>query len=299
MKIGIIGIGCVGSALERDFTEKNIDVISYDKYKNNGIGTLEDTLECDIIFLCLPTLYEPEIKEYNKSSVNQVCNELKLHDYKGLVVLKSTVEPETTENLVEKTGLKVVHNPEFLTAKTAYEDFKHQDHIVLGYPKQFNKNILNELISFYSRHYPLANFSILTSTESEMMKLGVNTFYSVKIQYFNELYLLSKKLGISYDNVKDTMLKNNWINPMHTQVPGTDGQLSYGGMCFPKDTNALNQFMIRKNSENKVLNATIEERNIIREKEMVETPLEFRDMTALSQGDLRGDAGPTSTGLIQ
>ena len=69
MKIGIIGIGCVGSALERDFTEKNIDVISYDKYKNNGIGTLEDTLECDIIFLCLPTLYEPEIKEYNKSQI--------------------------------------------------------------------------------------------------------------------------------------------------------------------------------------------------------------------------------------
>ena len=60
------------------------------------------------------------------------------------------------------------------------------------------------------------------------------------------------------------MLKNNWINPMHTQVPGTDGQLSYGGMCFPKDTNALNQYMKRKNSPNAVLNATIEERNILR-----------------------------------
>ncbi len=37
----------------------------------------------------------------------------------------------------------------------------------------------------------------------------------------------------------DLMLKNNWINPMHTKVPGNDGQLSYGGKCFPKDTKAL------------------------------------------------------------
>ena len=51
---------------------------------------------------------------------------------------------------------------------------------------------------------------------------------------------------------------------MHTLVPGTDGELSYGGMCFPKDTNALNQFMIKKNSDNLILNSTIEERNKMR-----------------------------------
>ena len=45
------------------------------------------------------------------------------------------------------------------------------------------------------------------------------------------------------------MLKNGWINPMHTTVPGPDGQLSYGGFCFPKDTNALLQFMKTENSQ--------------------------------------------------
>ena len=60
------------------------------------------------------------------------------------------------------------------------------------------------------------------------------------------------------------MLKNGWINPMHTNVPGTDGQLSYGGYCFPKDTNALLEFMKTQNSPHEVIEATISERNKIR-----------------------------------
>ena len=110
----------------------------------------------------------------------------------------------------------------------------------------------------------MSNISLLSSTESELMKLGVNTFYSVKIQYFNELYSLSEKLGISFDKVRDAMLKNNWINPMHTIVPGTDGKVSYGGYCFPKDTCALNSYMKLNNIPNKVLDAVIKERNEMR-----------------------------------
>ena len=60
------------------------------------------------------------------------------------------------------------------------------------------------------------------------------------------------------------MLKNGWINKLHTQVPGVDGKLSYGGACFPKDTNALNEYMIKHDSPNAVLDATIKERNKMR-----------------------------------
>ena len=61
------------------------------------------------------------------------------------------------------------------------------------------------------------------------------------------------------------MLKNNWINPMHTNVPGPDGLLSYGGLCFPKDTNALCSFMKKMNSPHKVLESVIIERNEMRD----------------------------------
>ena len=264
IKIGIIGIGCVGSAILKDFKEKGVDVICYDKYKNGGIGSLEDTLICDIILLCLPTLYSNIKKEYNKTPLIEICTQLQLYNYNGLVVIKSTVEPETTDTFSKKFKLKFAHNPEFLSASTAYEDFKNQNHIVIGYPSNLDKHLLKPLIDFYKKYYPKAQLSIINSTESELMKIIVNNFYAVKIQFFNEIYLLSQKINISYENVKNTMLKNNWINPMHTDVPGTDGKLSYGGMCFPKDTNALNEYMLSNKTPNMVLQATINERNILR-----------------------------------
>ena len=74
---------------------------------------------------------------------------------------------------------------------------------------------------------------------------------------------LLEKIGADYETIKKLMLRNGWINHMHTQVPGTDGKLSYGGYCFPKDTNALLQYMIEQNSPHQVLEATISERNKI------------------------------------
>lgn len=52
---------------------------------------------------------------------------------------------------------------------------------------------------------------------------------------------------------------------MHTNVPGNDGNISYGGYCFPKDTNALNEYMERMKTPHGVLNAVVKERNTMRE----------------------------------
>ena len=117
---------------------------------------------------------------------------------------------------------------------------------------------------FYEKYYPDADISLCTSLESESMKIYVNCFYATKVQFFTEVYLTCKKNGSDYNVVKDIMLKNGWINPMHTTVPGPDGKISYGGLCFPKDTNALNKYMETLDVPNKVLHGVIEERNELR-----------------------------------
>jgi UDP-glucose 6-dehydrogenase len=61
------------------------------------------------------------------------------------------------------------------------------------------------------------------------------------------------------------MLLNNQIHSSFTNVPGHDGQISYGGLCFPKDTNALNKFMIKNKIPNSLMNACINERNSMRD----------------------------------
>ena len=87
---------------------------------------------------------------------------------------------------------------------------------------------------------------------------------SVKIAFFNELYLYCQAKNINYNETRDLMLKNGWINQMHTEVPGTDGQLGFGGACFPKDTSALLADMKREGVAHKILNSVVEENNEIR-----------------------------------
>ena len=264
MKVSIIGLGFVGGAMKKSFELKGVNVFAYDKYKD--YNTFEECLDSKFMFLSLPTLFNEETCEYDKEPIYETCQKLVEYNYQGLVVIKSTVEPETTINLGKKyPTLKFVHKPEFLTAATAFEDFHNQKHIVVGKGLGVKDEDIFELTGFFSTLYTDADISICNSTESESMKSFVNCFYAVKIQFFNELYQLCQKNGTNYEIIKNLMLKNGWINPMHTTVPGTDGQLSYGGYCFPKDTNALLHYMKDNESEHGVLEATIKERNLMRD----------------------------------
>lgn len=265
MKISIVGLGFVGSAIQKSFSLNDIELILYDKYKNNGIGKLENILNSDMTFLCLPTLFNKLTNKYDITAINEVSKFLQENNYKGLVILKSTVEPETTEKLAKEYNLKYIHNPEFLTARTAFEDFHNQTHIVLGYTENCNSNDKKLIEIFYKNYYPNAEISTCKSIESESMKIMCNSFYASKVQLFNEYYLLCKKNNSDYNKVKNLMLKNGWINKMHTDVPGPDGKLSYGGACFPKDTNALSKYMKIKDCPSKVLDSVIEERNLMRQ----------------------------------
>lgn len=262
LKIGIFGLGFVGKSMLDSFKLKGYTVYGYDKFKDSD--SLEDCLDTDLVFLALPTKYNEKTSQYDKSCLEEVSQQLLLNKFEGLVVIKSTVEPMTTQLLSQTYNLRFVHNPEFLSAATALEDFHNQKHIVLGHGPNVSIEDLYPLREFYQHGYPEAEISLCSSTESESMKIFVNCFYSVKIQFFNELYLLCNSMNCDYETVKDLMLKNKWINPMHTTVPGTDGQLSYGGYCFPKDTNALLQHMKKMKTPCQVLESTIQERNIMR-----------------------------------
>lgn len=270
-KIGIVGLGFVGNALLNSFTEHQIPNIQvYDKYKNGGTGNREDLLNTEFLFLCLPTPFIAEKKDYDLEPIHETLTYLKEYRYSGLVIIKSTVTPTTCQTLAEQYQLPIIHNPEFLTAKTANHDFHNQKHVVLGLTNQPTFLSGNEsmqrhlLIRFYQNYYPEAQISLCQSGESEAMKIYVNSFYAIKIQAFNEFYQLSTKLNLDPDLITGMMLKNGWINPMHTKVPGTDGKLSYGGGCFPKDTQALLQCMKKHDTEHQVLESTVQERNQMR-----------------------------------
>lgn len=147
--ISIIGLGFVGGSMVKSFKMKGFDVKGYDKF--NESDSFEDCLKSDIMFLALPTIFNSETNAYDKEPIHETCKKLIASNYKGLVVIKSTVEPETTKNFSEIYDLKFVHNPEFLTAATAFEDFHNQTHIVLGKGPNVLDNDLKNLREFYEK----------------------------------------------------------------------------------------------------------------------------------------------------
>jgi len=262
--IGIIGIGFVGGAIKKYFeTYTKYNIYSYDKFKK--IGQLSDMINTDIVFLALPTLYNKETGTYNKDSIYETCLYLHNNNYKGSIIIKSTIEPDTCDNLSILYNLDIIHNPEFLSARTAYEDFKNQNHIILGKAMLCDEKKFNNVFLFFKKVFSNAQFSLCSSSESELIKLSLNSFYAIKIQYFTEIYSLCQKKNLDYNNIKDIMLRNKWISPTHTDVPGVDKKISYGGLCFPKDTQALNSYLKLNKVPNKVLDATIIERDQMRD----------------------------------
>ena len=270
LNIGVIGLGVVGNAIYQTLNEKKCNVVGYDKYKNGGIGSIEICLSSDIVFLSLPTPYDYSLQDYDLKPLDDVISKLSESNYNGIILIKSTVNPGTSEKFSSLYGnVNIVHNPEFLTARNAKEDFVNQGQIVLGKTQNCNSEKFKILVDFYQKYWPDSLLSICKSGESETMKLGCNTFYAVKIQYLTELYLICKKENLDFDKVKSMMILNGGMGPNYTNVPGHDGSISYGGMCFPKDTNALCSYMKNNNLPCQVLNSTIEERNSMRNEEQI------------------------------
>ena len=149
MNIAIIGVGVVGGAILKSFNLKDINVLTYDIKNNSENDLIKCITESDIIFLCLPTLYNKIRKEYNKDAIHNICKKLVKYNYKSIVILKSTVEPGVTQELYKKYKLDIFHNPEFLTARTAFEDFHNQKKCYFGLSNTNQNNSYQLVKNFF------------------------------------------------------------------------------------------------------------------------------------------------------
>lgn len=234
MDVGVIGsAGVVGGAIARAFAE-NGRVWEYDK-KSNSSDTWQDFVEkTDMVFVAVPT---PTIEgEQDLAALHDVLTNLVAHAYNGVVCIKCTMVPGTTVKLRERFDLRLVHNPEFLTAARPYEDFINQKAVILG------GDIIDCAIveMHYRRLLPSVNvYSYQNPTVTEMAKYYHNCFLATKVTLANEFYDLSQRLQVSYDEVRSATLTQGGLGDGHTRVPGPDGKTGYGLGCFPKDMLAL------------------------------------------------------------
>ena len=239
MRIGIIGNGFVGSAIMHGFILHVDDIKIYDKDPKRSTHDLKTVVsESDFIFLCLPTpMFESG--ECDLSIIHSVLDEVEslgvdLKDQ--MFIIKSTVPPGTTASLVGKyTKIAFVFNPEFLTERKARLDFINTSRIVLGGPSMF----VEKVEDLYRVRFPYTQFVKTDYQTAELIKYMANCFFATKVSFMNEMFQICNAIKGDWSHAIEGFITDGRIGNSHIDVPGHDGDLGFGGKCFPKDINAM------------------------------------------------------------
>jgi UDPglucose 6-dehydrogenase len=236
MKIGLYGVGMVGTQVKSWFETQGHEVLAYDKGKN--LGSPEETNQADIIFVCVPTPYK-EGNEYDLSILDEVI--AGIPDGKT-VVIKSTVNPRTTDSYQERYPNKTfVFNPEFLTEATAERDFFFPDMQVIGITHK-GYEIASQLITIL----PQAKITrVISAIDAEWVKKIRNSFYAVKVIFFNQIYDIMQKSGGDYETIRSIVVQDEMIGNSHSFI-FHKGYRGFGNLktskCLPKDLFSLIDF---------------------------------------------------------
>ncbi|AGB15651.1 nucleotide sugar dehydrogenase [Halovivax ruber XH-70] len=161
-----------------------------------------------------------------------------------LVVVKSTVLPGTTEDVVgpivaQAAGMTVgddldlAMNPEFLRMGTAVPDFQEPDKVVVGATSEDAAATLRDLYAPILEREG-TDYVETDVRSAELIKYANNAFLASKVSLVNELGNIAKAYGADAYEVLDAVGLDDRISERFMR-----SGLGWGGSCFPKDVNAL------------------------------------------------------------
>ena len=236
MKIGIIGLGTVGSAIKKVF-EKTHQIYVHDIVLDTNLTDV--THNCDLAYICVPT---PTLQETGVCDISAIKSILSKLDPGFSAVIKSTVIPGTTDLLQKEfKHLKLAFCPEFLRSSHATNDFMEQEILVVGTKHE-------ELADIIHSHHIQAGIDVqdgffkTTPAQAELVKYAINSFFAMKVIFGNQYQELANRMGEEWGPVKQilTYPRERGISDSHLSATGKFG---FGGNCLPKDTLAISTFL--------------------------------------------------------
>ena len=278
MKIGIIGLGFVGLSFAAVLTSKGHSIIGVDtdkekleKIKNGIVPFYEPKLQsmlrrslnvglevssnilaikkCNLIFVTVgtPQKRNGEIDlTMIKNVTNKIGKLLSKTKHKPIIIIKSTVIPGTTQNVIlpilqRISGKNVgkdfglLTNPEFLRETMAVNDTLHPHVIVLGGD---NDTFLKKVRRFYSNLHHSVPIVLTNYSTAEIIKYANNSFLATKISFINQIASICEEIpDANIDDVAKTIGLDPRIGNLFLDAgPG------YGGSCLPKDVKAIINF---------------------------------------------------------
>jgi len=200
----------------------------------------------DVSFICVGTpsgddgsIDLTQIRDAVKQVGSALRDKLGYH----VVVVKSTVVPGTTEDVVlpilekfsgKKVGIDfgVCMNPEFLREGRAVDDFMfpRDTGIVIGEFDRKSGDLVSEIYEDFDGEILRTSIRV-----AEMIKYARNSCLAKDISFANEIANICQRLGVDYLDVKKGMEMDARIG----EGRFFDAGAGFGGSCFPKDVNAI------------------------------------------------------------
>lgn len=240
--------------------EPHLDII-FERNTKQGRLTFTTSLNdavknARVIFLALPTPPGAD-GSADLSAVLKVAGQLGqlITEYK-VVVNKSTVPVGTADKVadaIRKSGAKdfdVVSNPEFLREGFAVDDFMKPDRVVVGTGSDRARKIMADLFAPFLRQGNPIFF--MDERSAEMTKYAANAFLAAKITFMNEIANLCERTGANVDMVRIGIGADERIGKRFLFAG-----IGYGGSCFPKDVQALDQIAAQHGYDFKMLKSVI------------------------------------------
>jgi GDP-mannose 6-dehydrogenase len=229
--------------------EKDLEPMIANAVKDGRLKAVTESrgaiLGSDISIVCVGTPSKGNGSldlKYVENVVREIGEVLKGKDSYHIVVIRSTVLPGTTEDVVipelERTSTKkegidfgVAFNPEFLRESTSVYDFYNPPKTVIGSHREEDVDSVSLL--YKKIEAPLVKTSLRVA---EMVKYVDNTFHALKVTFGNEIGNLCKAMQIDSHEVMDIFCLDTKLNlsPYYLK-PG----FAFGGSCLPKDLNAI------------------------------------------------------------
>ena len=187
---------------------------------------------CEVAFLCVPTPQNPDGSadvSYIETATREIAEAL---PNGAILVNKSTVPVGTTrvvEEVLEREGVAVVSNPEFLREGSAVQDFLKPDRIVIGAKDRVAAGVVAALYKDIA-----APVLVTDPVSAETIKYAANAFLATKLSFVNAITAVCEGVEADVDDVMaglgyDSRIGSDYLRP----GPG------WGGSCLPKDTRAL------------------------------------------------------------
>jgi UDPglucose 6-dehydrogenase len=262
MIIGVIGHGVVGGAVAAGMRRLGHDVRIHDLKLGTDIDVVS---ESEIVFICVPTPQKADGSCHTGIVEDVVGQLIDGIGFKGIIAIKSTVTPGTTEKLAEKYGGKfpgrnIAFVPEFLREKSAFYDFTEgHDLLIVGTTNYgWSEETADKIIAAHG-HYP-TTVAKMSSTEAELAKYYSNVFNALRITFANGFFDVCNKLNANYTRIKNAMVQRPTIENFYLDV--NDNFRGFAGVCLPKDTAAFAQLAFSLGVQASIFKSIVEDNKL-------------------------------------